>query len=59
MSEAHNQQDDLWVDVPEPEEIDEKEVHTLPLDIDPESESDELSGLKVRTAARPVVREDQ
>jgi hypothetical protein len=27
MSEAHNQQEDLWVDVPEPEEIDDKEVH--------------------------------
>ena len=29
--------DDVRVDVPEPEEIDEEEIHALLLDIDPES----------------------
>jgi hypothetical protein len=49
MSEAPNQQNELWVDVPEPEEIDEEEVHALSLAIDPESEPDEPSGLKARS----------
>ena len=46
MSEVPNQQDELWVDVPEPEEIDEEEALALPLAVDPEGEPDELSGLK-------------
>jgi hypothetical protein len=47
MPEEHNQQDELWVDVPEPEEIDEEEAHALPLAVDPEGERDALPGTAV------------
>ena len=48
MSEGENQQqeDELWVEVPEPEEITEQKANELPIDVFAEEEASLMSSLQ-------------
>ncbi len=62
MAEGENQQqeDELWVDVPEPEEITEEEANELPIDVyaEEEGEPEEAAGPQAR-ATQPKRRPDR
>jgi hypothetical protein len=65
MSEGENQQqeDELWVDVPEPEEITEEEARELPIDVFAEEEGEpdesEPAGATTFAAGKPKRRPDR
>ena len=62
MSEGENQQEDeLWVDVPEPEEITEEEANELPIDVyaQDEGEPDEQPAGVTSLSGQPKRRPDR
>lgn len=62
MSEGENHQgDEVWEEVPEPEEINEEEARELPIDVfaEEESEPDEQPAEAMALAGRPKRRPDR
>ena len=63
MSDGENQQqeDELWVEVPEPEEITEEEANELPIDVyaDDEGEPDEQPAGVMELGGQPKRRPDR
>lgn len=61
MSEGENHDDEVWEEVPEPEEITEEEARELPIDVfaEEESEPDEQPAGTMASAGRPKRRPDR